>query len=419
MTRWEWKQSLHVALETLATQKTRAFLTMLGVVIGVASVISVAAIIQGLNQHITDKVRSIGSQSFFFTRFPAFTFDFDHLPQEIRVRKHFVPEDAEAIRENCPAVNKAVPILTRAAFLGGSNEIRFQDNHVEEPILRGAGPELMDVLPIYAIAQGRFLTETENLHAAQVCVLGAAISDALFGALDPIGRDVRVNGIPFQVIGILEPNQGLFGGPGADQFILIPYRTFHKTYPEIKEVVLAISVRDPSLMSLGQDQAVEVMRRRRHVPASQPNDFEITSPDLITDLWKQLTSAIVALTLIIASIGLLVGGIGVMNIMLISVTERTKEIGIRKAVGARGRDILAQFLLEAMMLTSVGGLIGIAAGIVLSVSVAYFIPSLPAKVSLFWTLMGLVISLSVGLFFGIYPAVKASNLDPVRCLHYE
>jgi putative ABC transport system permease protein len=419
MTRWEWKQSLHVALETLATQKTRAFLTMLGVVIGVASVISVAAIIQGLNQHITDKVRSIGSQSFFFTRFPAFTFDFDHLPQEIRVRKHFVPEDAEAIRENCPAVNKAVPILTRAAFLGGSNEIRFQDNHVEEPILRGAGPELMDVLPIYAIAQGRFLTESENLHAAQVCVLGAAISDALFGALDPIGRDVRVNGIPFQVIGILEPNQGLFGGPGADQFILIPYRTFHKTYPEIKEVVLAISVRDPSLMSLGQDQAVEVMRRRRHVPPSQPNDFEITSPDLITDLWKQLTSAIVALTLIIASIGLLVGGIGVMNIMLISVTERTKEIGIRKAVGARGRDILAQFLLEAMMLTSVGGLIGIAAGIVLSVSVAYFIPSLPAKVSLFWTLMGLVISLSVGLFFGIYPAVKASNLDPVRCLHYE
>ena len=161
------------------------------------------------------------------------------------------------------------------------------------------------------------------------------------------------------------------------------------------------------------------MRRRRHVPAAQPNDFEITSPDLLTDLWKQLTSAIVALTLIIASIGLLVGGIGVMNIMLISVTERTKEIGVRKAVGARGKDILAQFLLEAMMLTSVGGLIGIVAGVFLSVGVAHFIPSLPARVSLFWTLMGLVISLSVGLFFGIYPAVKASNLDPVRCLRYE
>jgi len=419
MTRWEWKQSVQVALGTLATQKMRAFLTMLGVIIGVASVISVAAIIQGLNQHITDKVRSIGSQSFFFTRFPAFTFDFDHLPQEIRVRKHFVPEDAEAIRENCPAVARAVPILTRASFLGGSNEIRYQDNHVEEPILRGAGPELVDVLPIYAVERGRFLTEQENLHAAQVCILGATISDALFGALDPIGREVRVNGLPFKVIGVLEPNQGLFGGPGADQFILVPYRTFHKIYPEIKEVVLAISVSDPALMSAAQDQAVEVMRRRRHVPAAQPNDFEITSPDLLTDLWKQLTSAIVALTLIIASIGLLVGGIGVMNIMLISVTERTKEIGVRKAVGARGKDILAQFLLEAMMLTSVGGLIGIVAGVFLSVGVAHFIPSLPARVSLFWTLMGLVISLSVGLFFGIYPAVKASNLDPVRCLRYE
>ncbi len=419
MTRAEWKESLGVALATLASQKTRAFLTMLGVVIGVASVISVAAIIQGLNQHITDKVRSIGSQTFFFTRFPAFTFDFDHLPQEIRMRKHFVPEDAEAIRENCPAVQKAMPILTRAAFLGGSNEVRYQDNHVQEPILRGAGPELVDVLPIYAVARGRFFTEQEESHAARVTVLGSPISDALFGALDPIGRDVRVNGIPFQVVGVLEPNQGLFGGPGADQFVLIPYRAFHKLYPEIEEVVIAVSASDPSMMSAAQDQAVEVLRRRRHVPAAKPNDFEITSPDLITDLWKNLTSAIVALTLIIASIGLFVGGIGVMNIMLISVTERTKEIGVRKAVGARGRDILAQFLLEAMTLTSVGGVIGIASGIVLSVGVAYFIPSLPARVSVFWTLMGLLISLSVGLFFGIYPAVKASNLDPVRCLRYE
>ena len=419
MTRTEWRESLEVALATLASQKTRAFLTTLGVVIGIASVISVAAIIQGLNQHITDKVRQIGSHSFFFTRFPAFTFDFDHLPQEIRQRKHFVPEDAVAIRENCPAVQKASPILTRAAFLGGSNEIRYQNNHVEEPILRGGEADLVNVLPIYAVAHGRFVTEQENLHAASVCIVGAAIADSLFGPLDPIGREVRINGLSFTVIGVFEPNQGLFGGPGVDQFVIIPYRTFHKLYPEIKEVVLAVSVSDPSLLGVAQDQAVEVLRRRRHVPAAKANDFEITSPDLLTDLWKKLTGAIVALTLIIASIGLLVGGIGVMNIMLISVTERTKEIGVRKAVGARGRDILAQFLLEAVMLTAVGGVIGILTGIVLSVSVAHFIPDLPAKVSLFWTVTGLVISLGVGLFFGIYPALKASRLDPVMCLRYE
>ncbi len=403
MTRAEWRESLGVALATIASQKMRAFLTMLGVVIGVGSVISVAAIIHGLNQHITDKVRAIGSQSFFITRFPAFTFDFDHLPQEIRQRKHFVPEDAVAIRENCPAVQKASPILTRAAFLGGSNEIRYQNSRVEEPILRGGEAELVDVLPIYAVAQGRFLTEQENLHAAPVCILGAAIANSLFGLRDPIGRDVRINGLSFTVIGVFEPNQGLFGGPGVDQFVIIPYRTFHKLYPEIKEVVLAVSVYDPSMLGVAQDQAVEVLRRRRHVPAAKANDFEIISPDLLTDLWKQLTGAIVALTLIIASIGLLVGGIGVMNVMLISVTERTREIGVRKAVGARGRDILAQFLLETVMLTAVGGMIGILSGIILSVAVGHFIPDLPTRVSLFWTVTGLVISISVGLFFGIYP----------------
>jgi len=205
----------------------------------------------------------------------------------------------------------------------------------------------------------------------------------------------------------------------VDQFVIIPYRTFHKLYPEIKEVVLAVSVYDPSMLGVAQDQAVEVLRRRRHVPAAKANDFEIISPDLLTDLWKQLTGAIVALTLIIASIGLLVGGIGVMNVMLISVTERTREIGVRKAVGARGRDILAQFLLETVMLTAVGGMIGILSGIILSVAVGHFIPDLPTRVSLFWTVTGLVISISVGLFFGIYPAVKASRLDPVLCLRYE
>lgn len=408
-----------MALATIASQKLRAFLTMLGVVIGVGSVISVAAIIHGLNQHITDKVREIGTQSFFITRFPAFTFDFEHLPQEIRMRKHLVPEDAVAIREHCPSVDKASPILTRAAFLGGSNEIHYMNNRVEEPFLRGGEPELVDVLPVYTVKIGRFLTADENLHAAHVCVLGSAIADSLFGPLDPLGREVRVNGLPFKVIGVFEPHQGLFGGPGVDQFVIIPYRVFAKLYPEIEEVVIAVNVRDPQLLKRAEQEATEVLRTRRHVPPGKPNDFEISSPDLVTDLWRQLTGAIVVLTLIIASIGLLVGGIGVMNIMLVSVTERTAEIGVRKAVGARRVDIQTQFLLEAVTLTGVGGIIGIAAGVLLSVSVAVLFPSLPARVSLFWTGMGLLISISVGLFFGIYPAIKASKLDPVRCLRYE
>ena len=417
MTRAEWKESLSVALATIATQKLRAFLTMLGVVIGVASVISVAAIIHGLNQHITDKVREIGTQVFFVTRFKAFSFE--RWTEEIRKRKHLTYEDAVAIRQQCPTVEKATPVLTRALFFGQENEIRYQNNRVENPFVRGAEPELLDVLPVYAVKEGRFLTAEEHVHAERVCVLGAAIADSLFGQLDPVGREVRVNGLPFKVIGVFEPHQGLFGGPGVDQFVIIPYRTFEKLYPEIEEVVVGVSVGNPSLLGKAEDEVVELMRRRRHVPPQKPNDFEISSPDVVTDLWKQLTGAIVVLTLIVASIGLLVGGIGVMNIMLVSVTERTAEIGVRKAVGARRRDIRAQFLLEAVTLTGMGGVIGIATGVLLSTAVAGFFPSLPARVSVFWTGMGLLMSLGVGLFFGIYPAVKAANLDPVRCLRYE
>jgi putative ABC transport system permease protein len=422
--RADWKEAFEIALATIASQKTRAFLTTLGVVIGVGSVIIVAATIDGLNGYVSRKINELGSQTFFVTRFQAFTLDFDRLPEEIRTRKHFTAEDAAAVLEQCPAVEKASPILTRAAFLGrgalgGSNEVRFANNLVEEPILRGAEPELLDVLPMHQVREGRFFTHDENDHAAAVAVLGSPIADQLFGPVDAVGQVVRLNGRPFAVVGVFEPHQGLFGGPGVDQFVLIPYKTFHKMYPEIDEVVLTFKARDTTLLRAAMDQVSEVMRRRRHVPAHKPDDFEMTTADLLTDLWSQLTSAIVMLTLMVASIALLVGGIGVMNVMLVSVTERTAEIGVRKAVGARRSDIRSQFLLEAVTLTGVGGALGIVAGVVVSLLIAALVPNLPARVSLFWTVAGLLLSLSVGLFFGIYPAVKAANLDPVRCLRYE
>lgn len=422
--RAEWKEAFEVALATIASQKMRAFLTMLGVVIGVGSVIVVAATIDGLNRYISDKINELGSQTFFVTRFQAFTFDFERLPEEIRLRKHLTIEDAAAIREQCPSVEKATAVWTRAAFigggpLGGSNEVRYGNNLVEEPILRGAEPELLDVLPMHQVREGRFFTHDEDDHAAQVVVLGAPIADQLFGAVDAIGKIVRLNGRAFQVVGVFEPHQGLFGGPGVDQFMIIPYKTFHKMYPDIKEVVLLMKSRGNESFATAQEEVAEVMRRRRRVPAHKPNDFEMTTADVITDLWNQLTSAIVMLTLMVASIGLLVGGIGVMNVMLVSVTERTAEIGVRKAVGARREDIRSQFLLEAITLTGVGGAVGIVAGVVASLLIGALVPNLPARVSLFWTVAGLLISLSVGLFFGIYPAVKAANLDPVRCLRYE
>jgi putative ABC transport system permease protein len=417
VTRDEWRESFDIALATIRSQKLRSFLTMLGVVIGVASVISVAAIIDGLNGHVARKVQELGSSTFFISRFKAFTFP--PFTEEIRLRKRLSADDTVAIRELCPTVKYVTPIFTRGFGFGGTNEIRFQNNLVDNPILRGAEPDLINVLPVYVVHYGRMFTVEENLHADRICLLGNAIADTLFGPIDPIGKEVRVNGLPFLVIGVFQPHQGLFGGPGVDQFIIIPYRTFAKLYPEMEEIILGASALDPKLLGRAEEEVVEVMRRRRHVPIAKPNDFEIISADFLTDLWQKLTGAIVLLTLIIASIGLLVGGIGVMNIMLVSVTERTAEIGVRKAVGARREDIRTQFLLEAVALTGSGGVAGIFFGVVLSLSVAALFPDLPARVSIFWTFTGFVLSLAVGLFFGIYPAVKAANLEPVACLRHE
>ena len=221
------------------------------------------------------------------------------------------------------------------------------------------------------------------------------------------------------MIGVFEPDQGLFSAFGVDQFVCIPMNNFRKTFPEIKERFIAVAGKDEVPMSYVQGQVEEALRRKRHVRHNAENDFEITSPDFLSSLWDQLTGALVLLTGIISSIGLLVGGIGVMNIMLISVTERTSEIGLRKAMGARKADIRLQFLIEAVTLSGIGGILGIVAGGLIAFAVRTVIPAVPAQVSLLWVFLGVSISVGVGLFFGFYPANRAANLDPIACLRYE
>ena len=412
-----WRENLRTALATLRMHKLRAALTMLGVVVGVVSVISVAAIIHGLNQHIADRVQEIGAKVFFVTRFPAFTFE--RWPEHIRLRKHLTYEDVAALRAQCRSCTIATPFLTRLPFLGQHSQIRFRNEQVDEPFVRGAEPTLPEVMPVFTVREGRMFTEYENDHNERVCLLGLAIADSLFGRLDPVGQIVRVNGFEFLVVGVWEKHQGLLGGPGIDQFIIIPYNTFHKLWPEIEEQIIAVAVDDPSELPRATDEVTEILRRRRRVRATAKNDFEITSPDFLTDLWQQLTGAIVLLTLIISSIALLVGGIGVMNIMLVSVTERTAEIGLRKAMGARRRDIRRQFLTEAVMMTSIGGGLGILLGSAGAFLTRWAVPNLPASVSLVWVGAAFAMAVGVGLFFGIYPAVRAAALDPVTCLRYE
>ncbi|HEY3744557.1 MAG TPA: ABC transporter permease [Bryobacteraceae bacterium] len=418
MTRQELFENLSVALDTLRARKVRSALTILGIVVGVTTVIAVASIIDGLNGEIKDRVSRLGSNTLFITRIPPME-NATRLPAKIRMRKYLEDEDAAFIEETSPAVSYATVFANRINFNNQTDEIRYGDAHVERFFLRGVQPEYINAFPLFAVAQGRFISPFDEEHARSVVVIGRSIADSLFPNLDPLGKLVRLDGRQYEVVGVFEPDQGLFSAFGVDQFACIPMSNFRKSFPEIKERFIAVAGKDGYSIETLRDQVDESMRRKRRVPYGAEDDFDITSPDFLSSLWNQLTGAMVLLTGIISGVGLLVGGIGVMNIMLISVTERTAEIGIRKAVGARRSDIRTQFLLEAITLSCIGGGIGILMGAFIAFVVRTVMPAIPAFVSPLWIVLGFSISVGVGLFFGYYPANRASKLDPIVCLRYE
>jgi putative ABC transport system permease protein len=406
------------ALDTLRSSKVRSFLTVTGIVIGVSSVISMASIIGGLNKFVQDKVESLGSRTYYISRFPPGT-DPAHWPERIRTRKYLQYNYADYIRQAAPDVKIITTVGTRGFFFGDTNLITSGDRSVEKAIVRGAEPDYTEAIPLFTVERGRFISAFDEEHARPVVVLGAAISESLFPYTDAIGKTIRINGSLYEVVGVFEHDQGLFLGPGVDMFAITPLSDFRRKYPEAKELILVFTVPENANLETAQSEVIQAMRRLRHVPANKENDFELSSPDFLSNLWNQLTGALVVLTSVISSVGLLVGGIGVMNIMLISVTERTQEIGVRKAIGARRADVRLQFLLEAVVLTLVGGTIGILVGAVVSVTVRTLVPSIPATLSYLWVSIGFIISVGVGLFFGYYPANLAANLDPIVCLRYE
>jgi putative ABC transport system permease protein len=418
MTASQARENCLAALETLRSSKVRSALTVLGIVIGVSSVISMASIIQGLNKFVQDKVESLGSRTYFVSRFPPGS-DPSRWPTSIRTRRYFEYDYADFIRQAAPDVQIVTTFGTRGFFFGDSNLITNGNRSVEKVIVRGVEPQYTEAIPLFTVGRGRFISAFDQAHARPVVVLGAAINESLFPNTDAVGKTVRLNGDLYDVIGIFEHDPGLFIGPGVDAFAVIPLSNFKKQYPEAKELIMAFTVPENVSLQTAQDEVIQAMRRLRHIPASKENDFELSSPDFLSNLWNQLTGALVILTSVISSIGLLVGGIGVMNIMLISVTERTQEIGLRKAIGARAVDIRLQFLLEAVVLTVVGGTIGILIGAGVSTLVRTLVPSIPASLSYLWVSIGFTISVAVGLFFGFYPANLAAKLDPIVCLRYE
>jgi putative ABC transport system permease protein len=329
------------------------------------------------------------------------------------MRKPLSAEDAEFIRQACPAVKTVATNL----FVFGAHQVRYRDETVQPVEFRGTTPEFVEVYGNATMKEGRFFTASENLHRRNVVVLGEDVAKALFPAGDALGQEVLVNGSAFVVVGVFQKPKGGFGEGDEDRRVMIPFQTLKKMYPAAEEVGFRI-LAYPGQLTQAVDQVREVLRRRRNVGYNEPDNFAITTAEQAIEQFRNIVGGIAVTVVVLSSVGLLVGGVGVMNIMLVSVTERTREIGVRKAIGARRRDITWQFLLEAMTLTSLGGGLGIALAAAI-IGIIRAATTIAATVPLWAVLVGLGVSASVGLIFGVWPAVKAARLDPVEALRYE
>jgi putative ABC transport system permease protein len=413
---FEIKEAISMAFAAIRAHKMRAFLTVLGVLVGVATVIAMVSIITGLNQSMAQQIESLGSDVIYVTK-SEIGIQFGGPSEEERNRPSIIFQDAMAVEELCPSVEAVSP----QNWGPGAKTVKYKDNKVSRFELIGVMPSYEVVNNNY-IEEGRFFTDSDVNYRAMVTVLGRDVVEVLFPGLDPIGKEIRIAGRNFapkrfRVIGVMEERPSILGG-SQNNFVLLPYDTYKKLYPEEKELLLVAKPANPELLDQAIDEITQVMRIRRGLAADKPNNFAIATQDDLMDMYRNITKAIYMVMVVISSIGLLVGGVGVMNIMLVSVTERTREIGIRKAIGARKRDILWQFLIEAMTLSGSGGILGIIIGLLLGKFVAMVTP-LAAGVSWFWIVLGFSFSVSVGLIFGIYPAYRAARLDPIVSLRYE
>ena len=410
-------ENLWLALDTLRTHKFRSFLTVLGVLIGTTTVIAVASIIAGLDTQLVQAAEQFGTRVIWLYKLDMGT---PHrLTREERLRKPLNYEDAMAIKEQCPDVED-VSVALFGEFSGFSlppSTVRYKGRQMSGAQFMGVDANYL-TLASASLADGRFFTQTDDLHRREVIVIAANVAEQLFQHEDPVGKSVVVDGHAFEVIATLNKFKGVLGDSPDDRDIFIPYWTFKKLYPAAKDHFISAQAL-PGKLDAAQDEIRGLLRRRRHVKPSEVDNFGMSTAESVISEFRDIIGSVALVMVVISSIGLLVGGIGVMDIMLVSVTERTREIGVRKAVGARQRDIAWQFLLEAVALTGSGGLMGIAVGWLLSFLIRILVPSLPSTVPLWSVIAGFVVSTGVGLFFGLWPALKAARLDPIAALRYE
>ncbi|UCC45278.1 MAG: ABC transporter permease [Candidatus Zixiibacteriota bacterium] len=411
----EIRDAALMALSSLWANKLRSFLTILGVMVGVGSVIAMASIVDGLQRAAEEEVSRRGTNVMNISRFAPNT-DYSELSEEERNRPHITVGEALAIRENCPSVAYVVP--RNHYFRSGGNEAKYKNRKTERPTLMGTWPDYIAVWD-KEIRAGRFISDADEQFRLMVCVLGAAVADALFeGGEQPIGQEIRVNDDKFTVIGVFENVESNFGNDFDDRLIIIPLSTYQKLVPWEKALGLDVKAVSRDKVERAEEEVISALRIYRKVPFNKPNNFAISTEETFREMINDITNILYIAAFVITSVGLMVGGIGVMNIMLVSVTERTREIGVRKAIGAKKSNIVLQFLTEAMTLSGTGGVIGVVGGIGLGVVINSLF-GFPLAVSFFWMTIGFIVAVSVGLVSGVYPAIKAARLDPIEALRYE
>jgi putative ABC transport system permease protein len=413
------RETLAMALDSVRSHKFRSFLTVLGIVIGVMTAICIASLLTGMRQSIVGMIEEYGTNNIY--AFHLSTGPRTSEDRSERLRRPLTVADAEAIKAQAPAVEDIAHVAPNVGYGGGAfdDNITYQGRNYRWGNTQGVSANYLDVYNI-PMKEGRFITEADDQQRSNVMVIGVNAADALFPGYNTIaGAQVRMGGYNFEVIGVLEKRKaGFFGENEEDNAVYIPFRTAQKVAPAKGYLLLVIRGRSGQV-SEALTQSEEILRRRRNVKFGDPNNFDIKTADKFIEQFDSITAMVGLIAIAISSLGLLVGGIGVMNIMLVSVTERTKEIGVRKALGARRKDIVRQFLFEAMMLTFLGGALGVLLAVAIAQLLIFIFPSMPATIPTWAVVAGLTVSIGVGLIFGVWPARKASKLDPIECLRYE
>src|SRR5919202_2076012 len=409
-------ENFSMAIQTLRSNKLRSVLTVVGVVIGVVVVMSIASIISGVDVAVKKEVESFCTRSIFIYKFDIGPRT-SQLTREERMRKDLTFDDMQAIAQR-PSVELSVPFLNITNNFFGQKLLVGRNGKTSASVrLQGTLPEY-ERAGVWTMQEGRFFTKFENDTNRQVCVIGSSVADDFFPYGSPVGETIQIGGDDFTVVGTLQKREQFGGGEGSNDqnnVIYVPYEVAQKLKPNAEDLFI-MAVARAGEMDQAKDQIEDLLRRRRQVPFDKPDNFGIATADSIVEPFRSIMAGVAIAMIAISSVGLMVGGIGVMNIMLVSVTERTREIGTRKAVGARRRDILWQFLIEAMTLTGFGGLLGLLIGWATTLLIRLFVPS---YVPVWAPIAGFVASVGIGVVFGLWPAWKAARLDPIEALRYE